>query len=86
MALRKAGASWVGGASFFDRKQEPATLAERAREGIRTLLTAQRRMAKTSLVRELLRRLGEGGRFETAFVDVEGTGDATVVITEVGVA
>ena len=86
MALRKAGASWVDGASFFDPKHEIATLAERVWEGTHPLRTAQRRTGKTSPLGELVRRLGEGGWFEPVFVDVEGTGDATVAITEMGVA
>lgn len=44
-------------------------LTARVQNGIHTLLTAQRRMGKTSLVRELLRRLAAEGRFETIFVD-----------------
>ena len=69
--MRKAGGSWVEGDDFFDREVELEALAERVRDGNHTLLTAQRRMGKTSLVRELLRRLREAGRFETIFVDLE---------------
>ena len=46
-------------------------LIERVRDGRHTLLTAQRRMGKTSLVRETLRRLGERGEVEPLFVDLE---------------
>ena len=59
--LRKAGANWVDGDRFFDREAEIEALMERVREGTHTLLTAQRRMGKTSLVRELLRRLNKEG-------------------------
>ena len=58
MPLRKAGANWVDGDRFFNREVELEMLAERARDGIHTLLTAPRRMGKTSLVRESLRCLG----------------------------
>ena len=76
MSLRKAGANWVEGPErFFDREVELDALAERVRDGTHTLLTAQRRMGKTSLVRELLRRLGDQGDFETVFVDVEAAED-----------
>ena len=51
--LQKAGANWVDGERFFDREGELAVLTERVRNGTHTLLTAQRRMGKTSLVREL---------------------------------
>ncbi len=84
MALRKAGANWVEGDRFFDRETDLAALAERVRDGTHTLVTAQRRMGKTSLVRELLRRLGEKGEFETVFVDVEGADTASDAIAEIG--
>ena len=71
MSLRKAGANWVEGDRFFDREVELEALAERVRDGTHTLLTAQRRMGKTSLVRELLRRLKEERSFETVFVDLD---------------
>ena len=84
MALRKAGANWVEGPDrFFDRQVELEALEERVREGTHTLLTAQRRMGKTSLVRELLRRLKAKGDHETVFVDLEdaaGTADAIAAI------
>ena len=57
MGLRKAGANWVEGDRFYDRESELEALTERVGDGIHTLLTAQQRMGKTSLVRELLRRL-----------------------------
>lgn len=54
--LRKAGGNWADGDRFFDREAEVKALIERIRDGRHTLLTAQRRMGKTSLVRETLRR------------------------------
>ena len=51
--------------------------------GTHTLLTAQRRMGKTSLVRELLRRLDEDGEFATVFVDLEGAMDAADAVAEI---
>ena len=84
MKLRKAGANWVEGDKFFDREPDLAALAERVRDGTHTLVTAQRRMGKTSLVRELLRRLKEHGKFETVFIDVEGAETASDAIAEIG--
>ena len=85
MTLRKAGANWVEGPErFFDREIELQALAERVRDGTHTLLTAQRRMGKTSLVRELLRRLAVEGNFETVFVDLEDAADAADAIATVG--
>ena len=84
MGLAKAGGNWVEGNRFFDRDTEIEALAERVRDGTHTLLTAPRRMGKTSLVRELLRRLADEGRFETIFVDLEGATDPADAIAEIG--
>ncbi|MCY4007629.1 MAG: hypothetical protein OXE84_12525 [Rhodobacteraceae bacterium] len=49
------------------------------------MLTAQRRMGKTSLVRELQRRLVETGDIEAVFVDLEAAGDPADAIAEIGI-
>ena len=85
MALRKAGSNWVDGDRFFDRETELEALRERVEDGTHTLLTAQRRMGKTSLVRELLRRLDEEGTFETVFVDLEAAGGPEDAVAEIAV-
>ena len=81
--LKKAGGNWVEGDSFFDRKTELEALRERAREGTHTLLTAQRRMGKTSLVRELLRCLNDEGAFETIFADLEAADTPADAVAEI---
>ena len=86
MALRKAGGNWVAGDRFFDREVEIEALMERVEDGIHTLVTAQRRMGKTSLVRELLRRLDERGDFETVFVDLEDASTAADAVVEIAAA
>ena len=86
MALRKAGGNWVAGDRFFDREVEIEALMERVEDGSHTLVTAQRRMGKTSLVRELLRRLGELGDFETVFVDLEDASTAADAVVEIAAA
>ena len=88
--LKKAGANWVDGERFFDREAELAVLSERVRNGTHTLLTAQRRMGKTSLVRELLRRLSDRRlsdkeRFRTVFVDLEDARTAADAVVEIAV-
>ena len=83
--IRKGGSNWVDGENFFDRETELEALEERVREGTHTLLTAQRRMGKTSLVRELQRRLAETGDFEVVFVDLEAATDPADAIAEIGV-
>ena len=72
--------NWVDGDRFFDRETELQLLRERMKNGTHTLLTAQRRMGKTSLVRELLRQLDEEGEVATVFVDVEGAMDAAEAV------
>ena len=74
--------NWVDGDRFFDREVELQLLRERVENGTHTLLTAQRRMGKTSLVRELLRQLDEDGTFATVFVDWEGAMDAADAVAE----
>lgn len=86
MALRKAGGNWVAGDRFFDREVEIEALLEWVEDGIHTLVTAQRRMGKTSLVRELLRRLRETGNFETVFVDLEDASSAEDAVVEIAAA
>ena len=83
--IRKGGSNWVDGENFFDRKAELEALEERVREGTHTLLTAQRRMGKTSLVRELQRRLCKTGDFDVVFVDLEAASDPADAIAEIGV-
>ncbi len=85
MKLSKAGSNWVTGDRFFNRNAEIEALTERVQDGTHTLLTAQRRMGKTSLVRELLRRLSEEGSFETIFVDLEGAFSPADAIAEIGI-
>ena len=75
--------NWVDGDRFFGREAELSSLRRRVEDGTHTLLTAQRRMGKTSLVRELLRRLDEEGRFATVFVDLEGAMDASEAVAEI---
>lgn len=71
MSLGRAGGNRFEGDRFFDREVEIAALLERAEDGTHTLVTARRRMAKTSLVGEVLRRSGWSGRFATVSVDLE---------------
>ena len=85
MGLKKADGKWVDGDEFFDRDAEIEALVERVGDGTHTLLTAQRRMGKTSLVRELLRRLAEEGRFETIFVDLEDASVPADAIAAIGI-
>ena len=81
--VKKNIGNWVAGDDFFDRKAELEALTERAKEGTHTLLTAQRRMGKTSLVRELLRRLDGEDVIETIFVDLQAADTPADAIAEI---
>ena len=61
---------WVSGPNFFDREAELRILEERVRAANHVLLTGQRRMGKTSIARELGRRLTESGGWVALFTDV----------------
>jgi len=82
--MKMGGSNWVDRENFFNREAEPNGLMERVREGTHTLLSAQRRMGKTSLIRELQRRLADSGDFEVAFVDLEATNDHPTQLLESG--
>ena len=81
--MRKAGGNWVDGDRFFDRETEVEALSERICDGAHTLLTAQRRMGKTSLVRETLRRLAAAGDVEPLFIDLEDARTPQDAIAEI---
>ena len=83
MTTLQTSSNWVDGDRFFDREPELRLLRERVANGIHTLLTAQRRMGKTSLVREFLRRLDEEGEVATVFVDLESSMDAEDAVAEI---
>ena len=69
--MRSATGRWVSGEDFFDRERELEVLKTRVCEHNHVLLTGQRRMGKTSILRELGSRLeSEGWIF--LFADVEG--------------
>ena len=83
--LRHAGSNWVDGDRVFDRESELRALEQRVRNGVHTLLTAQRRMGKTSSVRELLRRFKTSGDYLPVFVDLEAALSPENAIAEIGV-
>ena len=58
--LTRADGNWVVGSRFWDREAEVELLKHRIAEAAHTLIVAQRRIGKTSLMRETARQL-EGG-------------------------
>ena len=83
--MNLATGRWVSGDDFFDREPELRILDAQVRAGNHTLLTGQRRMGKTSITRELGRRLEEQG-WVFLFVDVEGATCAEDVIADIAEA
>ena len=73
---------WVSGGDFFDRERELQILETRVRDQNHVLLTGQRRMGKTSIIRELGRRLEADG-WIFLFADVEGATSHEDAITEI---
>ena len=83
--MNLATGRWVSGKDFFDRESELRILDAQVRAGNHTLLTGQRRMGKTSITRELGRRL-EGQGWVFLFIDVEGATCAEDVIADIAEA
>ena len=77
--MKSSTGRWVSGDDLFDREPELRLLESRVRDGNHVLLTGQRRMGKTSIARELGRRLESQG-WASLFNDVEdATGPEDVV-------
>ena len=70
--MRPTAGRWVSGDDFFDREPELRVLESHVRDHNHLLLTGQRRMGKTSIARELGRRLQAKG-WISLFADVEGS-------------
>ena len=70
--MRPTAGRWVSGDDFFDREGELRVLESHVRDRNHLLLTGQRRMGKTSIARELGRRLEQKG-WIFLFADVEGS-------------
>ena len=83
--MRSATGRWVSGEDFFDREGELKVLKARVRERNHVLVTGQRRMGKTSILRELGSRLGVDG-WIFLFADVEGATCAEDAIAEIAKA
>ena len=83
--MRSSTGRWVSGDDFFGREGELRVLEARVRDHNHLLLTGQRRMGKTSIARELGRRLESKG-WVFLFADVEGATCAEDVVVSVAEA
>ena len=80
--MKSSTGRWVSGENFFNRDRELKILETLIRDQNHVLLTGQRRMGKTSIVRELGRRMEvEGWIF--LFADVEGSASPEDAIAEI---
>ena len=77
--MKSSTGRWVSGEDFFDREEELKLLESRVRDGNHMVLTGQRRMGKTSILRELGDRLEKKG-WVFLFADVEGARSEEEVI------
>ena len=59
--MRSSTGRWVSGEDFFDREGELDLLESRVSDGNHMVMTGQRRMGKTGILRELGRRLEQEG-------------------------
>ena len=85
--MQSSTGRWVSGQNFFDRKSELKALETLVHDGNHVLLTGQRRMGKTSVARELGRRLKtQRPEWVFLFVDIEDATCAEDVIAEIAKA
>ncbi|MDE0330753.1 MAG: ATP-binding protein [Nitrospinae bacterium] len=83
--MKSSTGRWVSGGDFFNRKPELQILEAQVHDRNHVLLTGQRRMGKTSIARELGKRLETKG-WVFLFADVEGATCPEDVITQIAQA
>ena len=83
--MKVSTGNWVSGDDFFGRGRELKVLESRVRERNHVLLTGQRRMGKTSIARELGRRL-ERQEWVFLFADLEAATCAEDAVAEIAAA
>jgi hypothetical protein len=82
--LKREVGNWVSGEKFWGRDADIASFTRFLDEGAHLLLIAPRRMGKTSLMREVARRVEY--RFTCLFLDLERGSTATDAIVELSLA
>ena len=85
MTIKSSTGRWVTGENFYNRDKELRLLESKISDGNHLLLTGQRRMGKTSIARELGRRLESRG-WVSLFADVEGATCPEDVIADIAEA
>lgn len=79
--LRGQVGNWVAGETFWDRDAEVRQLRQHLEDGQHVMIIAPRRVGKTSLMREVARRLDDD--FYAIFVDVEDCQNPTDAIVAI---
>ncbi len=82
--LKQACGNWVTGERFWDRKEDIALLMDRISQGAHLNMVAQRRMGKTSLMKEVAERFKD--HYICLFVDFQKSKDAPDAIAELSLA
>lgn len=82
--LKQAHGNWVTGDRFWNRDDERELFERHIRDGAHLLIVAQRRMGKTSLMKEVARRLRDD--YHCVFVDFQNSSNAKDAISELAVA
>jgi uncharacterized protein len=82
--IKRGCGNWVEGDKFWNREAEIRSMTEYLDDGANLLLIAQRRMGKTSLLRELGNRIG--GEYLCLYVDLEACQSAPDAIVEISMA
>lgn len=78
--LMQAQGNWVSGDRFWGRDEDISILTRKIDEGAHISLVAQRRMGKTSLMKELQRRLE--GQYICLFLDLQKSSVPADAVTE----
>ena len=82
--LKQALGHWVDGERFWDREADVKLMIEKIDAGAHELLVAQRRMGKTSLMREVMRILDD--RYICLFIDLQKASSAEDAVVEMSLA
>ena len=84
--LKRASGKWVVGDDFWGREADVKLFVELLDEGTHIQLIAQRRMGKTSLMKEVARRLELEGRYLCLYVDLQKRTDCEDAVVALSVA
>jgi len=82
--LKQSLGNWVEGDRFWDREADIALFTKKIDDGAHILLVAQRRMGKTSLMKEVKRQLSD--RYTCMFVDLQKASTPEDAIVEISLA